>query len=81
MNTHEYEKKIYEKFHGSFMIIHVEKNLNTNCHELSVNYSKIINDYSCIFLIIHVEKEKTRMHINTHEYEKIKFMKKFMGHS
>ena len=26
-------------------------------------------------MIIHVEKEKTRMHINTHEYEKIIFMK------
>ena len=55
------------------MIIYVEKK-NTNCHKLPVNYSKNINDYSCIFLIIHVEK-KTRMRMNTHEYEKIKFMK------
>ena len=44
---------------------------NTNCRELPVNYSKIINDYSCVFLAIRVEKEKTRIHMNTHEYEKI----------
>ena len=37
---------------------------------IAVNYSKIIIDYSCVFLIIHVEKEKTRIHMNTHEYEK-----------
>ena len=36
------------------MIIYVEKN-NTNCRELPINYSKIINDYSCIFMIIHVD--------------------------
>ena len=55
------------------MIIYVEKN-NTNCRELPINYSKIINDYSCIFMIIHVEK-KTRIHMNIHQYEKIIFMK------
>ena len=42
---------------GSFMIIYVEKK-NTNCRELPVNYSKIINDRSCLFMIIHVEKKK-----------------------
>ena len=25
---------------------------------IAVNYSKIIIDYSCVFLIIHVEKKK-----------------------
>ena len=45
------------------MIIYVEKN-NTNCRELPINYSKIINDYSCIFMIIHVEKKKTRIAVN-----------------
>ena len=33
------------------MIIYVEKK-NTNSRELPVNYSRIINDYSCVFLII-----------------------------
>ena len=51
------------------MIIYVEKK-NTNCRKLPVNYSKIINDYSCVFLVIRVEKEKTRIHMNIHEYEK-----------
>ena len=59
---------------------HTKYYSNTNCHKLPINYSKIIHDYSCIFLIIHVEKEKTRMHINTHEYEK-KIYEKFVGHS
>ena len=43
------------KIRGPFMIIHVEKK-NTNCRELPVNYSKIIYDYSCIFMLIRVEK-------------------------
>ena len=33
------------------MIIYVEKK-NTNCRKLPINYSKIINDHSCIFMII-----------------------------
>ena len=56
------------------MIIYVEKK-NTNCRKLPVNYSKIINDYSCVFLIIHVEKKKNT---NAHKYTRIrknKFMK------
>ena len=54
-----YSSQIIYDYSCIFLIIHVEKNLNTNCHELSVDYSKIINDYSCIFMIIRVEKEKT----------------------
>ena len=42
INTHEYTKCYF----------------NTNCRELPVNYSKIIYDYSCLSLLIRVEKEK-----------------------
>ena len=43
MNTHEYEKIKVMKIRGSFMIIHVEK--------------KIIYVYSCIFMLIRVDKK------------------------
>ncbi len=57
--------------------------LNTNAHEyffeheLSENiheFSNIIYDNSWIFMFIHVEKRKTRIHTNTHEYEKINYL-------
>ena len=50
------------KIRGPFMIIHVEKK-NTNCRELPVNYSNIIYDYSCIFMLIRVEKIFMLIHV------------------
>ena len=55
------------------MIIYVEKK-NTNCRKLPINYSKIINDHSCIFMIIHVEKKKSRLR---HQYFFKKVKKRF----
>jgi len=37
------------------------KKKNTNCRESPINFSKIIDDHSCAFLTIHVEKEKTQI--------------------
>ena len=68
-----YSKIIYDNS-WIFMIIRVEKKKNTNTHEYTRIRNNIIYDNSWIFMIIRVEKRLTRIHMNTHEYEKINYL-------
>ena len=61
MHTNNFFKHEYTRIHTNaheYTRIHTNIFLNTNFHELFMNYPKIIYDYSCLFMIIRVEKKE-----------------------